>query len=275
MFRRRSTKRVGRYVVITDFRTVTRKQCVDADTHNAKVMAEISALRGSFGVSMRERFPLPPSNAAAFDAWEVSNTPVPADMQALAVEHLTETGMDNYAPEIAWEVAQADRRHKKLAPLVTRQEAVHESDYYTVYVDVSARTMEECIRADIANTKRWQRTLKDMVKMQQRFPTDYVPTDSANPPVSNVLHKTRELRRSVLVPAAEQKRAVQTLFRAGMRVYLDYEPQEAITKAASCPAAPPYYTGPYGNTDFIVPIPPTPKTLYPTINEEEELTPPP
>jgi hypothetical protein len=245
---RRSDSKVFKikFIVYDDFSIVTRKQCVKADVNNEKMADVLAKLQGAFGDIMREQFPTPRLNVMMYDEWQIRNLPVPADKQAVAVENLINIGrMEDYSPECAWSILNTHRESNNQAPFLLPYENIISNDnHYAIFQNITHHTMRECIQSDMNNTKIWMATLLEMVKVQERFPTDYVPCCGSPPKVSNTAEKAKSIRQSVKVPADEQRLAVLKLYKHGMYVYKDYEPQEAITKAKTVESIGPYFSPP-------------------------------
>ena len=103
-------------------------------------------------------------------------------------------------------------------------------DEYHV-VDASRSTMNECVRADKANESLYEKRIELAIRCRRHSNVDQ-PEITPPPTPSNVERFLTEQARQKPVVCVDQALAVQKLHRLGLRPRVDYEPQDAVMRAA-------------------------------------------
>jgi hypothetical protein len=241
-----------------NFTSSTRKLCLAADKHNEAVhkrRMQLVASRTGVKPVAGGIAPPEPSNVTRYDAWRELHRPVPADLQAAAVQKLLElrSSFDRAAPHLAPSAARLGDRADPLAlPPPPGEDAYLEAAAagYQCFAwsELPRKTVAECEAADAANTRAHSRRARRSVKVESVVcaePWATMHQVELRPPPSNALRKAAHLRRGTLVPALPFSEAVERLWRAGLRAGVHYEPQQALSTPVSpygpvptAPAAP-------------------------------------
>ena len=98
----------------------------------------------------------------------------------------------------------------------------------------------QCLSTDRSNNELYRRASKRCRADRKRLGSivRVRMDDLSQSRQSNYQRKIRLKSRDTLVSASEQALAVEALYRRGLRVYTDYEPQNAISLRAHCDLLP-------------------------------------
>ena len=233
------------YVVLTEMHSHTLEECQRADEHNRQLYAlrlecVQTAAPGLSCDPIEE--PPAPDNCARYETFCVRNTPVEADVQARAVEALAAAGFRatrDYPPH------QAVDFQKSRGVLFVSCDAPSQAmtaggggPNYTLFADDELRTMSkrQCMQTDRANNVLYRKASKRCRRARERLGSiaRVHMEDMSQSRQSNYQRKIKIKVRDTLVSAAEQAAAVEALYDQSMRLYADYEPQNAIALAAQC-----------------------------------------
>lgn len=255
---------VQQYVEFDDMRAHSVGECELADRHNARVYVKKQAAVVAAKAAGLDVTPVaPPRSLNNVDRrlrWELRNAPVRADDQATAVELLCtlglrpSTGIDDdgdYQPQRAQQEVSSRGLGPARASAPLAESANKPSDPYTRLSDEEIRVASraECRRIDRENQRLFTRASRHSRNVRQRvaFLTS-VSMSNLQPAFAHV-HRKEELENcGVLVPSQEQANAVHALFQRGLRLHVNYLPQNAIRAAAAAATAeshdPPYGSPP-------------------------------
>lgn len=103
-------------------------------------------------------------------------------------------------------------------------------DEYHV-VDAAKVTMSECVRADKANERLYEKRVELAIRCRRHSNAEQ-PEIAPPPTPTNVERFLTEQARQKPVVCVDQVLAVQKLHRLGLRPRIDYEPQDAVARAA-------------------------------------------
>jgi len=247
------------YVAFDDVGAHSTKECQRADRHNERVhrdrLAAFDVATAAGLEVLPVRAPPAPTNESRRATWVARNAPMRADDQARAVEALVRAGFRvarNLAPPGPTEY----EAHRAEAERTARNVAVHCNDSnpsmngqqqagrYTTLTDdqIATMTHAECRRIDRRNERSFQRSSRTSRKIRSRVSslTSGAVMVDLRPAVTHVHRKEELENRGILVSAQEQAEAVEALWAAGYRLYVHYQPQNAIGDAAKlAPTTPP------------------------------------
>lgn len=214
-------------------------ECKRADEHNKRLYrTRLDAARSSGpGITCQiVEKPPTPDNCARHMTWTQLNTPVSADQQARAVEALLAVNhrvMTDYQPQYALEF-----QRERNVPFVSSDSPALAASMaqgglsYTVYTDDQLRTMtkKQCIAADRENNLLLSRAARQSRRNRRRLGSVvHTYMDSmAQSRQSNYQRYLKVKQRDVMVSALQQAKAVEYLYDQEMRLYVDYEPENAI-----------------------------------------------
>jgi hypothetical protein len=241
------------YVVLSELSGHTLRECERADAHNrALYERRVECVRRAGPGLSCDRVEEPPSpdNTARFTEYMQRNMPIEADRQARAVEALAAAGFcvgRDYAPHRALEFMRAHGVAHTAgdAPAEAMQAAEGGGALprYTLFSDDELRykSKRECIRTDRMNNEIYRRASRRCRAERKRLGSiaRVHMDDMSQSKQSNYQRKIRLKSRDTLVSALEQAAAVQELFLRGLRLYVDYEPENAIALRAHCDLLPP------------------------------------
>lgn len=108
---------------------------------------------------------------------------------------------------------------------------------YVVFADLRDKTARQCERADARNVALHRKRL-DLSAVAAKHGHVALPVEPPPSP-TNLERRQRWHRNNKPVPALAQARAVEALLERGLRVGVDYEPEDAIQRAALPPTPPP------------------------------------
>ena len=235
------------YVVLTALSGHTLAECKRADAHNRALYRRRLACVQSAGPGLScdpVEEPPAPDNTARYQEFLLQNTPVEADRQARAIEALSAAGYalgTDYAPHKAIEFMRANavRHTASDAPADAFMRAAQSTGpVYKLYSDDELRrlTPRTCLRADRQNDELYRQASSRCRQQRKKLgPVARVHmADLSQSKQSNYQRKILLKSRDTLVSALEQAQAVEALYRRGLRLYSDYEPQNAITLRAQC-----------------------------------------
>lgn len=122
--------------------------------------------------------------------------------------------------------------------LSTKLPPVGPDEYHRL--DTETASMKECVRADKANERLYEKRLELVVRCRRHSNVEQ-PDVPPPPKPANVDRFLVEQARMKLVPCVDQVLAVEKLYAYGLAPKADYEPQNAIAEAASrqAPQVPP------------------------------------
>ena len=220
------------YAVVDDMRFTTFAACCAADVNNRILETARRQQLDESGCLNDAAVWMAPaeSNETRYRAWERDNTPVRADLQAVAVEAMCAQGVDHtaYAPGDIIGAATKPPPISTIPPYTNTRSNVE----YIVYsiTELDNRSEHECLRADTKNTKVHSALTRRWVARQSRHSNAaWMPIGiRMSPPPSNVERKALIEARKCKVSAVRQAVAVETLYHRGLRVGHHYEPHHAI-----------------------------------------------
>ena len=229
------------YVSLENMASHTFAECKRADEHNKRLYRiRLDAARSTGpGIACQNvEKPPTPDNCARHMTWTQLNTPVSADQQARAVEALLASDppqrvLTDYQPQYAMQF-QSERNIQFVSsdsPALAASMA-QGGISYTVYTDDQLRTMtkKQCIAADKANNLLLSRAAKQSRRERRRLGSvvhTYM-DNMAQSRQSNYQRYLKVKQRDVMVSALQQAKAVEYLYDKEMRLYADYEPENAI-----------------------------------------------
>jgi hypothetical protein len=245
----RHTPRAARDVVPEPYRVLdvsqhTHQECLRADATNAHLYTRRLAAQASLPPNLAtstESVAPPPleSNAIRYLRWRENNNPVSADVQARAVIALLRQGRRvyiDYQPAQAIALA-ADAVVAEASDSASAASHLPGQLDYKVFSDEKLRSMSkrQCRAADQRNeryfvrherrSRRRRRTLSGILDVQS--------SDTSATLQSNYQRRVMLKQRDLVVSAARQAEAVTWLTDAGLVLYADYQPQNAIVQAAT------------------------------------------
>jgi hypothetical protein len=242
----------------------TLQECKRADEHNNDLydVRVQTAKEATLGITCaRIEEPPSPDNCTRHIQWQQQNMPVSADQQARSVEALM--GHDppyrlitDYQPQHAMQF-----QKEKNVPFISCDSPAMAASMasggptYTIFTDDQLRTMtkKQCLAADKSNNQLFSQASRRCRKARIRLgPIAVVHMDDmVQSKQSNYQRRVTLKSRDVFVSALEQSKAIEFLFQKDLRLYADYEPQNAIalcitlreqessTDDEGCPVGPP------------------------------------
>ena len=219
----------------------TLKQCQRADTYNTRLykkrLRAVERLeRLDNGVEYASVKPPEVNNVEKKQKWNMHHTPVSADLQAksvIAILVRQQTDADLFMPEPHQIIETARELCLPLSddsPITTMDKAL--TRRYTFCSDeVLWRTSRKRCRSLDSRNDHASRMQNRSARRAIKKTLIYVPATSRKvipPPMRNAERRQTLKLRNCPVSAAAQARAVKHLYDLGRRLYIDYEPQDAI-----------------------------------------------
>ena len=229
------------YVELSKFASHHRRECEDADRHNDSLYCIKRDLAGGASLVLP---PPTPSNAERYDMWANENSAVSADKQARAVVVLLaldppERVMVDYAPQDA--IGRAAPHMAGTVRGMATMYAIPSDD------ELLAMNPKRCRSLDKHNAHLYQNAMDEAAKRQAkaRWMVHTMMTVTKPPEFCVVERHQILLSRNAPVSALQQAKAVEELTDQGLRLYDDYEPQNAIAEylARAIPSAPRGHVG--------------------------------